>query len=142
MWEQWKEKIKNLFLTEVEEEGKVVEEIEGNKKSQSYNKRNEHTIHPHIQPKVMYQYPNKKPFRFPVIPDDSEKEMEKPAYKRRESKSTEQNYKVNRLSNKQTYQQQKPRQKKVEKRSEEHTSELQSRFDLVCRLLLEKKNKK
>src|SRR5699024_11970224 len=25
--------------------------------------------------------------------------------------------------------------------SEEHTSELQSRFDLVCRLLLEKKNK-
>src|SRR5699024_11484598 len=27
----------------------------------------------------------------------------------------------------------------VERRSEEHTSELQSRFDLVCRLLLEKK---
>src|SRR5207249_3272621 len=27
-----------------------------------------------------------------------------------------------------------------EARSEEHTSELQSRFDLVCRLLLEKKN--
>src|SRR5699024_12799824 len=26
-------------------------------------------------------------------------------------------------------------------RSEEHTSELQSRFDLVCRLLLEKQNK-
>src|SRR5438067_9315393 len=26
-------------------------------------------------------------------------------------------------------------------RSEEHTSELQSRFDLVCRLMLEKKNK-
>src|SRR5271167_5257588 len=29
----------------------------------------------------------------------------------------------------------------VERRSEEHTSELQSRFDLVCRLLLEKKKK-
>src|SRR5699024_10266363 len=29
-----------------------------------------------------------------------------------------------------------------EQRSEEHTSELQSRFDLVCRLLLEKKKKK
>src|SRR5699024_11466163 len=29
---------------------------------------------------------------------------------------------------------------KVLSRSEEHTSELQSRFDLVCRLLLEKKN--
>src|SRR5690349_24124325 len=30
----------------------------------------------------------------------------------------------------------------TEYRSEEHTSELQSRRDLVCRLLLEKKNKK
>src|SRR5207249_7805363 len=29
-----------------------------------------------------------------------------------------------------------------QRRSEEHTSELQSRFDLVCRLLLEKKKKK
>src|SRR5699024_11775092 len=32
--------------------------------------------------------------------------------------------------------------KKLAIRSEEHTSELQSRFDLVCRLLLEKKNKR
>src|SRR5207249_10811841 len=31
---------------------------------------------------------------------------------------------------------------KDETRSEEHTSELQSRFDLVCRLLLEKKKEK
>src|SRR5207249_12090562 len=31
---------------------------------------------------------------------------------------------------------------RVTVRSEEHTSELQSRFDLVCRLLLEKKKKK
>src|SRR5438067_12878371 len=31
---------------------------------------------------------------------------------------------------------------KMKDRSEEHTSELQSRFDLVCRLLLEKKKKK
>src|SRR5207249_8397726 len=30
---------------------------------------------------------------------------------------------------------------RLQKRSEEHTSELQSRFDLVCRLLLEKKKK-
>src|SRR5437868_14452560 len=30
----------------------------------------------------------------------------------------------------------------VTMRSEEHTSELQSRFDLVCRLLLEKKKKR
>src|SRR5437868_15202326 len=32
-----------------------------------------------------------------------------------------------------------PRQVAEDHRSEEHTSELQSRFDLVCRLLLEKK---
>src|SRR5438874_5227579 len=32
--------------------------------------------------------------------------------------------------------------KSVVRRSEEHTSELQSRRDLVCRLLLEKKKKK
>src|SRR2546428_6657809 len=30
----------------------------------------------------------------------------------------------------------------MQKRSEEHTSELQSRSDLVCRLLLEKKKKR
>src|SRR5437868_10612164 len=34
-----------------------------------------------------------------------------------------------------------PRQHGNADRSEEHTSELQSRFDLVCRLLLEKKKK-
>src|SRR3989440_3438508 len=33
-------------------------------------------------------------------------------------------------------------ERKLQKRSEEHTSELQSRSDLVCRLLLEKKKKK
>src|SRR5699024_11435995 len=35
----------------------------------------------------------------------------------------------------------KQRHQAERERSEEHTSELQSRFDLVCRLLLEKKNK-
>src|SRR5438067_10381636 len=34
-----------------------------------------------------------------------------------------------------------PRSRVARIRSEEHTSELQSRFDLVCRLLLEKKKK-
>src|SRR5207249_7441348 len=34
------------------------------------------------------------------------------------------------------------RRRRKATRSEEHTSELQSRFDLVCRLLLEKKNTK
>src|SRR5207249_8578146 len=33
------------------------------------------------------------------------------------------------------------KQQSLSPRSEEHTSELQSRFDLVCRLLLEKKKK-
>src|SRR5699024_12360435 len=32
-----------------------------------------------------------------------------------------------------------PENSRIDVRSEEHTSELQSRFDLVCRLLLEKK---
>src|SRR5699024_12032278 len=35
-----------------------------------------------------------------------------------------------------------PRLAGTDTRSEEHTSELQSRFDLVCRLLLEKKQAK
>src|SRR5256884_7291807 len=35
-----------------------------------------------------------------------------------------------------------PELRERKKRSEEHTSELQSRLHLVCRLLLEKKNKK
>src|SRR5438067_7948139 len=35
----------------------------------------------------------------------------------------------------------KQRERDGKRRSEEHTSELQSRFDLVCRLLLEKKKK-
>src|SRR2546421_2959431 len=33
------------------------------------------------------------------------------------------------------------RDRRADRRSEEHTSELQSRSDLVCRLLLEKKKK-
>src|SRR2546429_3638189 len=37
--------------------------------------------------------------------------------------------------------QQKSRQELIQRRSEEHTSELQSRLHLVCRLLLEKKKK-
>src|SRR5438067_11379264 len=34
------------------------------------------------------------------------------------------------------------RRRRASRRSEEHTSELQSRFDLVCRLLLEKKKRR
>ena len=39
-----------------------------------------------------------------------------------------------------TAKERKERKERIEKRSEEHTSELQSRTNLVCRLLLEKKN--
>src|SRR3712207_7725342 len=46
-----------------------------------------------------------------------------------------------RLAQVATYKQKKKRHKGVETRSEEHTSELQSRQYLVCRLLLEKKTK-
>src|SRR5699024_7085245 len=35
-----------------------------------------------------------------------------------------------------------PADGRADERSEEHTSELQSRFDLVCRLLLDKKKKR
>src|SRR5699024_12381612 len=45
---------------------------------------------------------------------------------------------VIRPSHKEAYQV--PNSELVNTRSEEHTSELQSRFDLVCRLLLEKQN--
>src|SRR5699024_11501585 len=38
------------------------------------------------------------------------------------------------------YKMMRPGEPPTKERSEEHTSELQSRFDLVCRLLLEKKN--
>src|SRR2546422_2764347 len=41
-----------------------------------------------------------------------------------------------------TAQRRRERQRVVPRRSEEHTSELQSRLHLVCRLLLEKKKKK
>src|SRR5207249_6568140 len=50
---------------------------------------------------------------------------------------------INAVTRKQTnVQAQQTAYKQLEaQRSEEHTSELQSRFDLVCRLLLEKKKK-
>src|SRR5207249_11878618 len=42
-------------------------------------------------------------------------------------------------SDEREYEGQRERDESQDGRSEEHTSELQSRFDLVCRLLLEKK---
>src|SRR5699024_11917773 len=49
---------------------------------------------------------------------------------------------TNAAQNRDVYKQDAPERQNssVLERSEEHTSELQSRFDIVCRLLLEKKN--
>src|SRR5690625_2288394 len=74
MWDQWKEKIKNLFLREVDES-------EDDPQFQTDRNRNEYK-HQHVQTRVTYQYPNKKSFRFPVIPDETEKQSDIPAYKR------------------------------------------------------------
>src|SRR5207249_7646998 len=56
-----------------------------------------------------------------------------------------QNSQLIRMSRTETYLSQElgrePTDNEIARRSEEHTSELQSRFDLVCRLLLEKKKK-
>src|SRR5690625_6501806 len=74
MWDQWKEKIKNLFLREVDES-------EDDPQFQTDRDRNEYKYQ-HVQTRVTYQYPNKKSFRFPVIPDETEKQSDIPAYKR------------------------------------------------------------
>src|SRR5690606_41329465 len=55
--------------------------------------------------------------------------------------STESNYRPERWSNFREPYKFTGKEEDVEVRSEEHTSELQSRENLVCRLLLEKKNK-
>src|SRR5699024_6915138 len=68
------EKIKNLFLREVDES-------EDDPQFQTDRNRNEYK-HQHVQTRVTYQYPNKKSFRFPVIPDETEKQSDIPAYKR------------------------------------------------------------
>lgn len=76
MWDQWKQRIKNLLLTEVEEEDQSRSQIQPN--------RSEHK-HQNIQTRVTYQYPNKNSFRFPVIPDETEKKIDMPVYKPKRS---------------------------------------------------------
>ena len=57
MWDHWKEIIKRLFADNEEEQ---------------HEKYEQHTEKSHLEAKMMYQYPAKKPFRFPVIPDVKE----------------------------------------------------------------------
>lgn len=57
MWDHWKKKIKRLFADNEQEQHEAYEQ---------------HTEKSHLEAKMMYQYPAKKPFRFPVIPDVKE----------------------------------------------------------------------
>ncbi|MFD2630486.1 DNA translocase FtsK [Oceanobacillus kapialis] len=72
MWEQWKKKIKALFAEE--------EVNEQQEKTQQ-----KHTPDP--QAKMMYQYPNKPAFRFPLIPDEQSESNQAPKSNNRPNKS-------------------------------------------------------
>src|SRR5690625_1392964 len=76
MWNKWKDRISNFIWKEVEPDH------EENKENIDQHHINNHSV----QTKVVYKYPNKKPFKFPVIPDESPKKptIDTPAYKRRE----------------------------------------------------------
>lgn len=98
MWDQWKGKIKNLFLKEVDEK-------EEEPQFQTERNRNEYK-HQHVQTRVTYQYPNKNSFRFPVIPDEAEKRADIPTYKRERKVKEEKTNEIN----------PKPKQPKPEKK--------------------------
>lgn len=73
MWKRWKQKIKNMFLAEVESE-ETEEEIQDD--AHTKNNSSKHYMNQNIQTRVTYQYPNRKSFRFPVIPDRPEQQDE------------------------------------------------------------------
>ncbi|MEC5421894.1 DNA translocase FtsK [Virgibacillus sp. C22-A2] len=77
MWDQWIKKLKALFTEEDKEE----------------QKRNINQENQNLQAKMMYQYPEDKTFRFPVIPDQKTKETpaDVPAFQRKRNKSLEEN---------------------------------------------------
>ncbi|GIO24452.1 DNA translocase FtsK [Oceanobacillus sp. J11TS1] len=75
-WEQWKERLKNIFTKEIEVEEMIEVEVEDAEKQ------------PNIQTKMTYHYPSSQSFKFPVIPDtvDQKKEQvidKQPSFKRR-----------------------------------------------------------
>ncbi|MFZ3580100.1 DNA translocase FtsK [Virgibacillus sp. DJP39] len=86
MWGRWKDKLVDLFYKEIDEED-----------SETSNKQKKHSLqnNDNLETKVIYQYPENRSFRFPVIPDKVEqnKPAEVPAYQRRKnehSKRTQQ----------------------------------------------------
>ncbi|WP_339228436.1 DNA translocase FtsK [Oceanobacillus sp. FSL K6-2867] len=67
MFDQWKKKLKNIFTEEVEVEVEEVVEIKAN--HSLHNKESKQ-----VETRMMYQYPERNSFRFPVIPDEPTKE--------------------------------------------------------------------
>src|SRR5690625_350447 len=61
MWERWKKRLSNIFLSE-----------------EANNELKDRSLQT-FKTKVTYQYPNHSKFRFPVIPDH---DLHKPAYQR------------------------------------------------------------
>src|SRR5690625_1576840 len=64
MWDRWKNKIQNFIWKEVETENETEEDSNESKIDQHHDKNQP------IQTKMVYQYPDKKPFKFPIIPDE------------------------------------------------------------------------
>lgn len=76
MWKQWKEKVKQKFQTDNDDNN---------------NERPKRMGEQNIQPKMSYQYPEKRSFRFPMIPDETRQasisnKEELPAYTRRQER--------------------------------------------------------
>ncbi|WP_245833111.1 DNA translocase FtsK [Oceanobacillus timonensis] len=96
-WEQWKERLKNIFTKEVE--------IEVEEEPVTFEKENDEK-QSNIQAKVTYHYPSGRSFKFPVIPDTADQKKEttidnQPSYKRRnqDTVSERRNRRTNRETN-------------------------------------------
>ncbi|MFC4022496.1 DNA translocase FtsK [Oceanobacillus longus] len=104
MWDDWKEKIKNIFTKEVEIEVEEVVELESHQHHNTTNGNQE------LKAKMMYQYPDRNSFRFPVIPDE-------PKPKREEEKDRPKSTKTDDISayqkRQQTREERKPRESKI-----------------------------
>ncbi|WP_087971948.1 DNA translocase FtsK [Oceanobacillus rekensis] len=92
MWNEWKKKIKNIFTEEVEIEVEEVVEVK--------SKDNHNSGTQQLKAKMMYQYPERNSFRFPVIPDAPKRKKTKenpqskviedfPPYQKMQNKRTE-----------------------------------------------------
>lgn len=114
MWDKWKKRIQNFIWKEVEvdsEEGSYVE---------SENFDQHHDQKQPIQTRMVYQYPDKKPFKFPVIPDDPplKQSLDTPAYKRRKVEDEQQSQTHSVISEKPFAQKQAQKTEKVYKKDE------------------------